>query len=705
MKKLSISLAIIVVAFAAFFVALVTLIDPNQFKPLIVEQTKKATGLDLIMNGEIHWQFYPTIGFSVGETELRNPHGFTHTNLIKINQAAFDISLWPILNHHLEIGKIKLDGAKIHLETRHDGASNLDSFRHQATESSDPAVREEATSHPGVNTSVESKPQDEQWQVSLVGLSITNASVSMSNKQAGSEIALSDVNFDVTDFVPDQWTHVRFSARGDLEGADMDVDGKADLKFARNYQLYATKDAELSLNLNHPSVKLKEAKLTIPAFELGQVSPVHLTLQGNSAGKMVTFDASTDVLVDQALEQIALNHLTSSAVITDEQDEDKIVKMALNGQASYRVDKHALSVILASLKLNQAMLDGQVDVSLTKVPDITLDLHSPDLDVDALLMQLTSPTTVESGQKENVNTTSPSVADAQKEPDLSALTGFNLAVKLIVDKLKVNHVDMQKVNAVLSGKQGHFNLTRLDASLYQGTASVHGQLDVTTHPATYQVHKQVSGVHIRPLLVAVADTDRLEGKADLAVDVQGKGLSLNRMKQNLKGTVDIALLDGAIHGVNVARLIRTSYAKIKGHPLSDEEQIQQTDFSTLNGSFVLAQGVATTTNLKMMSPLLRINGIGSIDYIKQILDLKVDTSVVGSLKGQGGKDIDELKDVTIPLKITGPWDKPKYRLVFDDVLKQKAKKELNRGLKKLDEKIKDEKTKEAVNQLLQGLFK
>jgi AsmA protein len=116
----------------------------------------------------------------------------------------------------------------------------------------------------------------------------------------------------------------------------------------------------------------------------------------------------------------------------------------------------------------------------------------------------------------------------------------------------------------------------------------------------------------------------------------------------------------------------------------------------------------TTNNLTAQSPLLRIHGEGSANYINETVDFLVRTSVVGSLKGQGGKDIDDLKDVTIPIKITGPWAQPKFGLVFDDVLKQKAEKEIDRGLNKLEEKygdkIGDEKTKDAIKGVLKGLF-
>ncbi|MGR5528054.1 AsmA family protein, partial [Vibrio maritimus] len=75
-------------------------------------------------------------------------------------------------------------------------------------------------------------------------------------------------------------------------------------------------------------------------------------------------------------------------------------------------------------------------------------------------------------------------------------------------------------------------------------------------------------------------------------------------------------------------------------------------------------------------PLLRIQGEGSANYVNETADFLVRTSIVGTLEGQGGQSIDELRDVTIPIKITGPWAQPQFALVFDDVLKEKAKKEV-----------------------------
>lgn len=200
----------------------------------------------------------------------------------------------------------------------------------------------------------------------------------------------------------------------------------------------------------------------------------------------------------------------------------------------------------------------------------------------------------------------------------------------------------------------------------------------------------------------------LEGTGNIDVDVKGSSLTPTGIKKNLVGTIVINFEDGAVNGINVAQLIRENYAKIKGEKLEGGDEVQKTDFSAMKATLKLNKGNVSTNDLHMQSPLLRIRGNGSANYLNETVDFTVSTSIVGSLKGQGGKDIDELKDVTIPINISGPWAQPKFKLIFDDVLKQKAEKEIDRGLKKLDEKlgekIKDEKTKEAVNSLIKGLF-
>jgi AsmA protein len=244
----------------------------------------------------------------------------------------------------------------------------------------------------------------------------------------------------------------------------------------------------------------------------------------------------------------------------------------------------------------------------------------------------------------------------------------------------------------------------ISANLYQGTIQATAQLDATKVPATYSAKKSVKGVQVLPLLKDVLNNEMLQGTGNIDVDVKGRSLTPTGIQQNLVGTVNINFADGAVNGINVAHLIRSNYAKIKGNKV-DDDPVKKTDFSAMTATLKLNKGEVTTNNLAMQSPLLRIRGEGKANYLQQTVDFLVSTSVVGTLEGQGGKDIDELRDVTIPINISGQWSDPKFKLVFDDVLRQKAEKEIDRGLEKLGVEIKDEKTKKAVDGLLKSLFK
>ena len=101
----------------------------------------------------------------------------------------------------------------------------------------------------------------------------------------------------------------------------------------------------------------------------------------------------------------------------------------------------------------------------------------------------------------------------------------------------------------------------------------------------------------------------------------------------------------------------------------------------------------------MKSPFLRLAGAGDIDIGEGRMDYLAKTSVVSSSSGQGGKDLEYLKGLTIPVRITGPFDALSYKLELSDLAKDMAK-------AKLDEK-KDELKSKAEDKLkskLKGLF-
>ncbi|MEZ9322658.1 AsmA family protein [Vibrio sp. 10N.286.51.E5] len=711
MKKLLIFIAVPVFVVVAAILALVLLVNPNQFKPLIVEQAQKHTGLELVIEGDISWQFFPSIGFELGQTELRNPEGFTQPNLFKVDTVGVDVSVTPLFSNQLEIGNITLDGAEFYLETLKDGRKNIDAL----TQASAPQESE-----PAAGTSSESAlaPQEQTttdasgWTINLAGVTVSNALFEMDDKQAGSFTKLYDVSLNLSEFAVDTWTTATFAASGENNQQKFSAQGSAEFKLAEGFASYALRNIDLNAKFNDPATSIESAKIGLNTFEFDKVNQLTYAVIGNAAGLDLDLKGGGELTVDSAISKATLNKLTLDSTFKGDTLPQSPMKVDMLSDLSFDLNKSHLSFVLEKLQANAIALDGKADVILSEIPKVRFSLHSPNIDLDEFLgLGNTTETasTAPSGSAGGSTSSSGSSDPAKEvEPDLSALKTLDVKGDITIDKFKANNAKMQNVKTAFSVNRGIAELTSFTSNLYQGSISATAKLDARKTPATYTAKKKIKGVKVQPLLVDVADNDMLEGTGNIDVNVKGKSLTPTGIKKNLVGTIAINFEDGAVNGINVAQLIRENYAKIKGEKVESINEAQKTDFSAMKATLKVDKGWVSTNDLSAQSPLLRVTGQGKANFINETVDFLVRTSIVGSLEGQGGKSIDDLKDVTIPIKVTGQWAAPKFALVFDDVLKQKAQKEIDRGLEKLDEKygdkIKDEKTRDAVNGLLKGLF-
>ncbi|MGL6313232.1 AsmA family protein [Vibrio sp. WXL103] len=694
MKKLLIILGVLVVIVTSAIIALVTLVNPNQFKPLIVEQVEQHTGMSLVIDGDISWQFFPSVGLAIGRTELRNPEGFSQANLFEVDQVKVNVSVMPLFDQRLEIGNVVLDGANIAIERRSDGSSNLDAL--MAT-SEQPAPATQSTSDAPSATSA----GNQAWDINLAGITISNAAFMMTDAQAGQDIALSDVNLRLTEFAFGQWSKLEASLKGQLNQQTFSASARLELLLAEGLASYQLREINLEASMQDPVNQIERAALKLDTFAFDQDNALSFELIGRLAELGLNTTGSATLNIDQAIEQINLTNFELSTSVTGDDLPVSPLESSLSSDIQFDVPASQLEVALKRLSALDTELMGSVSVGLSEIAKIRFDLQSPKIDLDALLPEQESQEQASSGSTQ-------SEPAEEVEPDLSGLQALDLEGKVSIGQFKASNVKLSDIETALSVSKGVAKLSSFSANLYQGSVKATGQLNANKSPATYSKKATVTGVQVQPLLTDAADVDLLEGTGNIDIDVKGKSLTPTGIKQNLAGTVAINFADGAVNGINVAQLIRQNYARFTGKQIDDVDGPQKTDFSAMTATLKLNQGVVKTNDLAAQSPLLRVSGEGQANYIKESMDMTISTSIVGSLKGQGGEDIDELKDVTIPIRIHGEWAEPKFALVFDDVMKQKAQQEIDRGLKRLDEKlgdkIKDEKTRKAVDGLLKGLF-
>src|SRR5467141_3383935 len=281
-----------------------------------------------------------------------------------------------------------------------------------------------------------------------------------------------------------------------------------------------------------------------------------------------------------------------------------------------------------------------------------------------------------------------------EEPiDLSALKALNLKGDLKIERLIASNVKLERVHLGVKAAGGKVDAEPLTADLYQGKLS--GAASANANTNRFALKADLGGVTLGPLLKDALNNDLLEGRGSVALDVQTGGATVSAMKKALSGNASLALRDSSLKGVNLGELLRKAKSLRGSNPPAEQgaTPAERTDFTELGASFLIRNGVAHNDDLSAKSPLLRLAGSGDIDIGANSIDYLVKASVVASSGGQGGKELAELRGVTVPVKITGPLDAPRFRADLGaadgDAVKQRA----------------EEKLKERVQDRLKGLLR
>jgi AsmA protein len=242
-----------------------------------------------------------------------------------------------------------------------------------------------------------------------------------------------------------------------------------------------------------------------------------------------------------------------------------------------------------------------------------------------------------------------------------SLRDLNLAGTIKVGKLKVAKLNIADVKATLKADKGLIRLNPISARLYQGTYAGDITLDARNKVSTIALNEKLSAVQIGPLLKDLQGEEPLTGTANITAKLKGKGATQESIKETLNGKIGFQFLDGALKGVNIGKMIRDARSSLRGGTASGDEPAQ-TDFASITGTATVKNGLVSNRDLSAKSPLLRVTGKGTASLPQETIDYKITTTVVATSKGQGGKGLDDLAGVPIPIHVTGTFAAPSYGL-------------------------------------------
>jgi AsmA protein len=679
LRIIGIGVGILVALVAAGIGLLHALFDGEKVKAELTRVVLEQKQRKLDITGQVELSVWPEVGLRLGRVSLSEPGG--KEEFAALDSARVAVAVMPLFSKQLQVRRIEVTGLKATLVKKKDGTLNIADL----LGSDKPAVGQHAPKVGADGTA------NSPIQLDIAGIRIANAQLTWRDEKAGSTTALSNLDIGSGRILADGAKQtlaidtLSIAAKGKT-GADA-----FELKLeAPKLQISPDKSGGETLSLSATlagSGRNVAAKLQLSDVEGNaktlKIGKLALELDAKAGETTARGRLESPVTADLAAQTLALDNLAGKLEIANPQMPMKQLSLPIAGKLRADLAKQSAALELGT-KFDESKIALKLDVA--KFAPLALGF---DIDIDQLNVDKYLP---------------PSSAKPEKAPkedklDFSGLKGHDVHGRLRIGALQASKLKLAKLNATVRLASGRLDVAPLSMNLYEGTAN--GNLSLNANGNQLALKQTLAGISINPLMKDLADKDLLDGRGNVALDVSSRGDSIAAMKKALGGTASLSLKDGAIKGINLAQSLRDIEGKLgaKQDATQQARAGDKTDFSELTASLRIANGVARNDDLAMKSPFLRLAGAGDIDIGAGQMNYVAKASVVANSAGQGGKDLEHLKGITVPVRVSGPFESLSYKLELANLVADAAKAKVEEKKEEVKGKV-EEKAKDK----LKGLF-
>ena len=436
-------------------------------------------------------------------------------------------------------------------------------------------------------------------------------------------------------------------------------------------------DAELTAKIE---VNLARQTVTVSDMLFGWLD---MKMEGNIKAEKIIEEPTYSGTIK--ISEFNPQQLLKNAGIKAPQTTDQKVLRKLAASMDFSGSPSSVHIEQLAMNIDDTNITGNATIKNFKNPRQTFSIAVDTIDIDRYLPPQSSETGDGSGRGDKNLEQNTS---GNPESNLTSLRNLNIDGSVTCKNLKVIKAKMENVTVKIAAQDGMITIDPFQANLYEGSVVVKTSIDVREDIPRIAVNKTVKTVQVGPLLKDLTGEDKVTGIADIRADLSGAGLTTESLKQSLGGSIAFSCANGAVKGVNIAKMIRDAMATITGQPKGPDESLQ-TDFSELLGTAKIENGIVNNNDLLLKSPLLRVKGAGNVDLDSEKIDYLVTASIVGSLEGQGGASLDALKNIPVPIRITGLLSHPRYGLDIQALARELAKGELKEKASQLEDMIKE----------------
>jgi len=672
-------------------IAIVWLVDPNDYRDDIEQLVERQTGRSLGIGGNLDLKVFPWLAITIDDVTLGNPPGYGPEPFATVRRASVGVKLLPLLrSRRLEVSRIGVEELTVRLVSRGEDENNWKDLGAEE-ESAEPAGGEA----PGLH---------------IAGIDVTRSSVVYIDEAEGSTTRLTGLEmhtgpllsgepvratlaFDYDDGGGRPLAHVEMSTlvrlsqgQSRLELADLDITGRwlgdpaGEADDGRSEGLPFSVHAA-AMELDWEAGTLAPTELDVRVADL----PVRLSVAGEQllSEPVVTGRITVpEVSPRKFLPSFGVDPPTTS-------DPAALTRLAFEGD--YRLTGKALRLANLALSLDDTRVSGSAAIEDLERMALVFDLGVDAIDVDRYLEP-------ESGVDQGGASAGGGSAEEESvELPVDALRELDARGTLRIGRARFTGLDFTDVHLPLQAKGGLVRLGPTRAGLFGGAYNGDITLDVRPEQARLSLNEHVRGIDLGALMKAAFETDRVMGRGDASAVLNARGNTTAAWFETLAGKIQADVKEGALMGVDLWYELRRARALLERKPVPVREGPVRTAFSTLRGSAVLEGGVMRSDDLRVETDYLRARGEGTLNLSTGAVDYRLVTLVYEVPVDGAGSELADLKSLEVPITITGTLDDMKVRPDVESVVKARVRQEVTEKVqektqeikKKLGDKLKD----------------
>lgn len=282
----------------------------------------------------------------------------------------------------------------------------------------------------------------------------------------------------------------------------------------------------------------------------------------------------------------------------------------------------------------------------------------------------------------------PPVENAQGFPawskakmDFTSLRNIDAVFDISTNAILINDLEFGESRLKLNISNGRMTADIPELSMYDGQGSGQVVVNARGGAPSFSGNFDMGAVQAEPFSRDLFKNDNLLGLGSFKLNFTASGASQAAIMSSMDGRGGFDLTDGALKGVNIAKIAR-AVAKFQDgfNPAALQNAVaaargpnEATDFSEFLSDFTITNGLVNAPKISMIGPYLVMTGNGGVNLPAQTIDIRLSPRATTTIDGKGGRA------AAIPIRIGGTFSKPTIGVDAESLLRGGAERTV-RGL-------------------------